>query len=343
MKNSIIYSVVLFSFVCLSACSPKVTTTLIKAKAPLEPGEEVTVLQPEQSQPEDAVVLETLRMQGNDYGELVTLAEEKARTSGGNILKIAQHFEPDITSPRHRVSALVLSADESDSTITSSGRVVPEFIESELDLRKESWSVRIALQGGGAYRFGKDVAGVEEVVTAHNNNRRWGPTYGADVSFFFSDYFGVGLKAQNVYYADKMPASATDKYGRVKNGYLEDYENIWFAGVVFSSRLPSKNRNNAFLARAGYGIAGYSDWGQTIVPPSYTISGTAPALLLELGYDFGIAKNLSVGAALTFIRGAMKNASVITSDGRAASITADSDNAESLSSLSLSIGLRYNL
>ena len=63
----------------------------------------------------------------------------------------------------------------------------------------------------------------------------------------------------------------------------------------------------------------------------------------NVGYDFGIAKNLSVGAALTFIRGAMKNASVITSDGRAASITADSDNAESLSSLSLSIGLRYNL
>lgn len=342
MKKGIVYSLFLGVLV-LAGCSPKVTTTLIKAKAPLGPGEEIAVLQPEQSQPEDAVVLETIRMQGKDYGELVTLAEEKARTAGGNILKIAQHFEPDITSPRHRVGAVVLSADDSILSEEETTNVIPDFIGSELDARKENWSVRIAIQGGGAYRFGKDVAGVEEVVTAHNNNRRWGPTYGADVSFFFSDYFGVGLKAQNVYYADKMPASATDKYGRVKNGYLEDYENIWFAGVVFSSRLPSKNRNNAFLARAGYGIAGYSDWGQTIVPPSYTISGTAPALLLELGYDFSIAKNLSVGAALTFIRGAMKNASVITSDGRAASITADSDNAESLSSLSLSIGLRYNL
>lgn len=342
MKNSINLSVILGTL-ALVGCSPKVTTTLIKAKAPLGPGEEIAVLQPEQSQPEDAVVLETIRMQGNDYGELVTLAEEKARTAGGNILKIAQHFEPDITSPRHRVGAVVLSADESILSEEETTNVIPDFIGSELDARKENWSVRIAIQGGGAYRFGKDVAGVEEVVTAHNNNRRWGPTYGADISFFVSDYFGVGLRAQNVYYADKMPASATDKYGTVKNGYLEDYENIWFAGVVFSSRLPSKNRNNAFLARAGYGIAGYSDWGQTIVPPSYTISGTAPALLLELGYDFGIAKNLSVGAALTFIRGAMKNASVITSDGRATSITADSDNAESLSSLSLSIGLRYNL
>jgi len=342
MKKGVFYSLFLCVLV-LAGCSPKVTTTLIKAKAPLGPGEEIAVLQPEQSQPEDAVVLETIRMQGKDYGELVTLAEEKARTAGGNILKIAQHFEPDITSPRHRVGAVVLSADDSILSEEETTNVIPDFIGSELDVRKENWSVRIAIQGGGAYRFGKDVAGVEEVVTAHNNNRRWGPTYGADVSFFVSDYFGVGLRAQNVYYADKMPASATDKYGTVKNGYLEDYENIWFAGVVFSSRLPSKNRNNAFLARAGYGIAGYSDWGQTIVPPSYTISGTAPALLLELGYDFGIAKNLSVGAALTFIRGAMKNASVITSDGRATSITADSDNAESLSSLSLSIGLRYNL
>lgn len=67
--------------------------------------------------------------------------------------------------------------------------------------------------------------------------------------------------------------------------------------------------------------------------------GYKTGLIIE-GVSFGTAL---VGAALTFIRGAMKNASVITSDGRAASITADSDNAESLSSLSLSIGLRYNL
>ena len=126
MKNSIIYSVVLFSFVCLSACSPKVTTTLIKAKAPLGPGEEVTVLQPEQSQPEDAVVLETIRMQGKDYDELIGMATDEARTTGGEVLKIVDHLNPDITSPRHRVSAMVLSADDSILSEEETTNVIPD-------------------------------------------------------------------------------------------------------------------------------------------------------------------------------------------------------------------------
>ena len=169
MKKGIIYSLFLGAL-ALAGCSPKVTTTLIKAKAPLEPGEEVTVLQKEDPEPEDAVVLKTIRMQGKDYDELIGMAADEARTTGGEVLKIVDHLNPDITSPRHRVSALVLSADESDSTITSSGRVATDVIESDLDLRKESWSVRIALQGGASYRIGKEPQGVDAVMSSHIKN-----------------------------------------------------------------------------------------------------------------------------------------------------------------------------
>ena len=95
MKKGIIYSLFL-GLMALAGCSPKVTTTLIKAKEPLAPDEEVTVLQPEQSQPEDAVVLETIRMQGNDYDELIGMATDEARTTGGEVLKIVEHLNPDI-------------------------------------------------------------------------------------------------------------------------------------------------------------------------------------------------------------------------------------------------------
>ena len=338
MKKAIIYSLILVTLV-LVGCSPKVTTTLIKAKAPLEPGEEVTVLQPEDQQPENAVVLETIQMQGKDYEELVDLATEQARTTGGDAVKIVAHFDPDITSPRHRVSAAVLSTDESMLSNSESSRVTPEFIESELDINKENWSVRIAVQGGAAYRIGKEPQGVDAVMSAHIKNRRIGAMYGADVTFFFSENLGVGIKAQNVYYGDKMPASLNGK-----NGYLEDYENIWFAGPVFTFRMPSRNRNNAFLARAGYGLMGYSDWGKAVLATSYKIYGITPGLLLEVGYDFGIAKNLSVGAALTFVSGALKYSNVKYSNGTQASVsTTDPDSAESLRSIGLNIGLRYNL
>ena len=66
--------------------------------------------------------------------------------------------------------------------------------------------------------------------------------------------------------------------------------------------------------------------------------------MLEVGYDFGIAKNLSVGAALTFVSGALKYSNVKYSNGTQASVsTTDPDSAESLRSIGLNIGLRYNL
>ncbi len=175
-------------------------------------------------------------------------------------------------------------------------------------------------------------------MSSHIKNRRLGVNYGADVTVFISENIGVGIKAQNVYYGDKMPASVDGK-----NGFLEDYENIWFAGPIFTFRMPSKNRNNAFLARAGYGLAGYSDWGKAVVEPSYTISGITPGLLLEVGYDFGITKNLSVGAALTFVTGALRYATVKYSNGKTVYMSMEKEDAESLRSIGLSIGLRYNL
>ena len=112
MKKGIIYSLFL-GFLALAGCSPKVTVNLIKAKAPLEPEEEVAIRETSESVPEGAVVLEAIKLTGKDYQELVGMATEKARDAGGDILKITGHLEPDIASPRHRVSALVFAADSS--------------------------------------------------------------------------------------------------------------------------------------------------------------------------------------------------------------------------------------
>jgi hypothetical protein len=62
-----------------------------------------------------------------------------------------------------------------------------------------------------------------------------------------------------------------------------------------------------------------------------------------LGYDFGIGRNFSIGASLTYVVGAMRNYEVILNDGSSQSHNVDSKNAENLSNLCLSIGLRYNL
>ena len=69
MKKGIIYSLFL-GFLALAGCSPKVTTTLIKAKAPLEPEEELAIVQPDQEVPEGSVILETMKLTGKDLPSL---------------------------------------------------------------------------------------------------------------------------------------------------------------------------------------------------------------------------------------------------------------------------------
>ncbi len=73
MHNRII-TLILLGIIFLAGCSPKVTVNYIKAKAPLEPEEEVAKLQPSESVSDGAVVLEAVRLTGADYQELVGMA-----------------------------------------------------------------------------------------------------------------------------------------------------------------------------------------------------------------------------------------------------------------------------
>ena len=114
MKQSLSYL-----FLCLiifASCSSKMTTTLIKAQAPLEEDVEVKVLPPEAQAPESAVVLETITLVGLDYDQLVEMAKDQARQAGGNVLQIVKHLSPDISCPRNRMAAVALSTCDSLST-----------------------------------------------------------------------------------------------------------------------------------------------------------------------------------------------------------------------------------
>lgn len=340
MKKGIIYSLFLGAL-ALAGCSPKVTTTLIKAKAPLEPEEELAIVQPEQEVPEGSVILETLKLSGRDYEELIGIAEDKARAAGGDILKIANHLEPDITSPKHRVSAAVFSADDSFLEGADHPSVSKDDLESQLDLRPLSGGWRFAVQGGGVYRLGKIKENLGAVEEQHLKNMRWGYSYGADVSYFILENLGLGVKFHNFHSGDSMPVSAIVN-GNLVEGVNEDNIDIYFIGPIATYRLPSRNRNNAFLARVGLGYEGYYDKG-TSLNVEGTIKGKTIGVLYEVGYDFGISKHLSVGAALTFVMGFINTIELDIKGQGSARIDLGKGNTENISNLGLNIGLRYNL
>lgn len=339
--NTRIITPLLMGIICLAGCSPKVTVNYIKAKAPLEPEEEVAIRETSESVPEGAVVLEAIKLTGKDYQELVGMATEKARDAGGDILKISHHLNPDITSPKHRVSALVFAADSSFLQGTKAPSVSADELASWMNPRRIPSGWHFAAQGGVVYRLGRIANNLTPIEKQHVKNMRWGFSYGADVSYFVHENFGVGIKFHNFHSEDSMPISTVDPSGAILNGVEEDKMDIYFIGPIATFRLPSRNRANAFFARMGIGFEGYYDYGR-VMDITGTIKGRTAGILYEAGYDFGISKHLSVGANITYLIGFLTGLDVNTNQ-QSGHIDLDKNNMENISHIGLNIGLRYNL
>lgn len=111
----------------LASCSPKLTATKIKAKAPLEPEEEVVVLPPEAPDPENATTLEVIKIgdsgftssKNGTYDAVIAMAKTQARQAGGNVVRITRHLKPDFNCTTHRIEAVIMWVDDISSLVTT--------------------------------------------------------------------------------------------------------------------------------------------------------------------------------------------------------------------------------
>ncbi|MBQ9185609.1 MAG: hypothetical protein IJ151_07040 [Bacteroidales bacterium] len=124
------FVLLLFLTFLLAACSPKVTTNLVKSYQALAPEDEVIVLDINDTVPENAVFLGNIKVgdsgfttKNGSYYAVLSIAKEKAREAGGNIVHIKEHKSPNFASSIHRITADVyhISGIEGLSDISSFG------------------------------------------------------------------------------------------------------------------------------------------------------------------------------------------------------------------------------
>lgn len=340
MMNMRIAAPFLICVLFLAGCSPKVTTTLIKAKAPLESEEQVTILQPEAQEPENAIPVQLIKAIGPDYYPLVAKIRSEAANAGANVVKIKDCFSPDIASSRHRIAALTYWADS--SVKPDSVRVDPARLKEELNIKKETGSMRASISGGAAYLTAKIPDNLGNVEKTHQQNMKLGATVDAEVSYFFGESAGIGVRYHNFFSGDQMPMSVQLSDGSIQQGYMRDNVSIWFVGPAIRGRFVTPSRNQALLLSYAFGIAGESDRGELMSVP-YKITGFTLGHLVELGYDIRISRYFTVGASLYYMLGTIRDCTVYDGQGNKKSLALTEDNFEHLGHVGLSIGLRYNL
>ena len=102
----------------LSACSAKISSSLIKSYPPLDYDLEVMVLGLNDEVPFEAEHIGTIRIGDSGfstncrYDVVIDLAKLEARKVGGDAIKIVKHNQPDVWSSCHRITAEILKLND---------------------------------------------------------------------------------------------------------------------------------------------------------------------------------------------------------------------------------------
>ncbi len=222
-----------------------------------------------------------------------TLNCKITRISSGYI-----HFQiSDATGPiRSRIErSNVLSFYQAEEPQQPQGQIGDPKTEEEVGISDrfadliESNRFRIVLNTGFTYQFG----GYENHPTSYARQLRTFVHLGADIQFFPTDRFGVGLK----YNRTSTPAqenfdpSFAQAFG---TNSIEEKVRFHYVGFSLLSRQPRGSDQYLIYSIAG-GKVMYRDDGFKDNNVPYFEHGDSFALELAIGYDYILDSNLAVG------------------------------------------------
>lgn len=214
------------------------------------------------------------------------------------------------------------------------------IVTSDQNVSRALPTWRIAIHGGAGYRFGNIPAGIDANMRDYLKGLKWGFSYGADVTYFFGETLGAGVRFQNFHASNQAQGTFTFDDGSSRSGTMSDKQDFWFLGPVLAYRVMDANAKNAFYMSFGAGYMGYHNNGKVVDP--IIMNGGTVGTMLELGYDFSLSEHLSIGAALSLFAGTL-NGYNLTYNGKTSNVRLDKDSRESTTHADLTIGLRYNL
>jgi len=215
------------------------------------------------------------------------------------------------------------------------------IVSSDRTVDKSIPSFRIAVQGGFAYQLGKVDNSQGSEMTEFQKDLKKGSCYSADVTYFFSEALGLGVRYSNSHYSANFVSSLSFQDGSTRKGTFHEEMNLNFVGPFLSYRWLSPDARNAFYINYGLGYLGMVD--DAVIFEKFKIKGGTLGHLGDIGYDFSITKHFALGATISLVTGTCTSYTLYNSAGASETIKLDKDKYETYSHLSFSIGFRFLL
>lgn len=201
--------------------------------------------------------------------------------------------------------------------------------------------VRAGAYGGWSYMTAKAGDGLTPSAEEYVKNLKTGHHWGADISFFTSENIGFGLawsmfRTTNVLDGVSVLDTLT---GQVRIGRLMDDMTIQYIGPTFCTAISSASGKSRFMSVFSLGYMPYKN--NAVVVDQFTLKSWTVGLLLDLGYEMAIAKDLYLGLSASWKGGTLNHYQYTNGslDGR---IELDAEELVSISRIDLSAGIRWS-
>ncbi len=335
-----------YCLVLICSCSPRITTSLIKKEKSLAQKGMVTLYDKNDTLPTTTVKLGTIRVNDNastaafDYNSVLEIAKLEAGKAGGNAIRIIKHQLPGLLNSGHEVYADILKVD---TFVVQQRQGQNQKIKETNIIPYSHW--RFALNGGYAYNLGKSVPTSDTRLETYDNQIRSGINLGGEINYFIvNGQIGIGINYENVTSQNSLNGVTYLNNGEIfTNNTLSDNLNIQYVGPMYtgiSRRIKNNQVKDALIINVGMGNLTYTD-NKRVDLKNYKITGSTLGTYYSIGYDRFISKNMALGIQLSLITGILSNYDQF--DGSSTThVQLDINSHQSLSHLSLTIGLRFN-
>ena len=224
------------------------------------------------------------------------------------------------------------------ASISVSGQVI---VTSDRSVFNPYPKWRIAVHGGYSYRIGRTDPSASQFVTDYIKKLKHGYSYGAEVTWYFGNTFGLGLCYDDYHSARSEYVTGTSDEGDSRTGEMSDCIDIRFIGPIASYRAVSSGNKHYFMFNFGAGYLGY--WDKSELFDSLVLRGDTFGYMAEFSYDYAITRKIAIGVSLSMISGYLTSYRKKENGGYVQKIDLEKGSYEGLVHLNVSAGIRFNL
>jgi len=157
--------------------------------------------------------------------------------------------------------------------------------------------LRLGAQAGYGYRIAKFPSTPDPNMNKHLKKLKHNLSFGADLSYYFKDYLGVGVK-YNANVTHTVTENVSSFYPDGTHFFYKQFSELigtHYAGAFLSAQFFTIPQKQCILANVGAGYLRYENYTNSLNEEITRISKNSAAIFVEIGYDFFVSKRFAIG------------------------------------------------